>query len=170
MVYKYLAVILLTSAWAGAADFVTGQAARAVFGQQTFTAQDIETPCQGSNSYNCANPGPYVLGAAGGVAFANDTVFVADSSRINASPVLNRIVMYTGISTFLRPPDQPVPNYSAHGFVRCPLCIGTTLVDLNTIVLGGYPAVSSLPGGVFPDYVGYGITAKSFRTPTALAT
>ena len=39
---KYLAVFLLCSALAGAADFITGQAARAIFGQQTFTAQDLQ--------------------------------------------------------------------------------------------------------------------------------
>src|SRR5579884_1950785 len=142
---KCFAGFLLASTLVGAQQFITGQAARAVFGQQTFTAQDIETPCANGNTVNCNNPGPYVLGAAGGVAFANNTLFVADSSRVSAAPVLNRVIIYTGISQFLNAPTQPVPNYSAHGFVRCPLCIGTVLTDLNTFTLGGYPATSSLP-------------------------
>ena len=167
---KFLPVLLLASALAGGADFTTGQAARAIFGQQTFTAQDIQTPCQNGNTINCQVPTPYVIGAVGGVAYANDTLFVTDSSRVSAAPLLNRVLIYTGISTYLKAPTAPVsipgPNY-----VRCPLCIGTTDTSLNVKTLGGFPAAVSVPANTpLPDYVDYGITAQSFRTPTAVAT
>src|SRR6266567_7042357 len=108
MMKKYLAVILSASAMAAAADFITGQAARAVFGQQTFTALDIETPCQNGNTINCLPPTPFVLGGASGVAYANDTLFVADANRIGAAPALHRVMMYTSISQKLPKPTDPV--------------------------------------------------------------
>src|SRR5438046_987222 len=108
MMKKYFALVLLASAAAPAADFITGQAARAVFGQQTFTAQDIETPCLPPNTYNCLPPTPYVLGGVSGVAYANDTLFVADANRIGASPALNRVLIYNRISKSLTDPTLPV--------------------------------------------------------------
>src|ERR1700737_3543105 len=146
---KYLALFLLGSALAGAADFVTGQAARAIFGQQTFTAQDIQSPCQGANVYNCQQPTPSGLGAVGGVAYANNTLFITDSSRVSATPTLNRVLIYTGLSQGLPGPTQSV-NVSGPNFIRCPLCIGTTDTALNTKTLGGGPKEPR-------DYVNYGI-------------
>jgi uncharacterized protein (TIGR03437 family) len=160
---KYLALFLLGSALAGAADFVTGQAARAIFGQQTFTAQDIQSPCQGTNTYNCQPPTPYVLGAVGGVAYANDTLFLTDSSRVSATPVLNRVLIYTGLSGTLKPPTESVNPPPGPNFVRCPLCIGTTDTALNTKTLGGGPKDPR-------DFVNYGISSTAFRTPTSVAT
>ena len=52
-------------------DFIDGQAARLVIGQSTFTSQD-------------SNSSDTVLGAASGLAFAGDTLFVADSNRVTA--------------------------------------------------------------------------------------
>lgn len=171
---KYFGVFLLCSALATAADFTTGQAARAVFGQQTFTAQDIDT-LQTTGGLVCGQqlcrPTPYILGGAGGVAYANNTLFVADSNRVNATPLYNRILIYKNISDRLPAPSQSFNPPTEHGFVRCPLCIGTTLTDLVVKVLGGFPAVKSLPANMpLPDYSDYGITSQSFRTPTAVAT
>jgi len=158
MMKKYLALILSASAMAAAADFVTGQAARAVFGQQTFTAQDIETPCVAPNTINCLSPTQFVMGGASGVAYANDTLFVADANRIGALPALQRVLIYTTISQALPKPTDPVVPPNGPNFVRCPLCLGNALTPLNTLILGT------------PDYTNYGITATAFRTPTAIAT
>lgn len=68
--------LLLLFVFAGlnrAADFTTGQAARAVIGQYTFTAQST-------------TPGQQVVGAVGGLAYANGTLFVADSSPLGTTP------------------------------------------------------------------------------------
>ena len=157
MMKKYLAVVLLASAPAGAADFITSQAARAVFGQQTFTALDIETPCVAPNTINCLSPTQFVMGGAAGVAYANDTLFVADANRVGALPSLQRVLIYTSISQMLPKPGDPVVPPSGPNFVRCPLCLGSSLTPLNTVILGT------------PDYTNFGITATSFRTPTAVA-
>ena len=72
---KYTALLALF-AFGGlirAADFTSGQAARAVIGQYTFTAQDT-------------TPGQQVVGSVGGLAWANGTLFVADSSPLGATP------------------------------------------------------------------------------------
>src|ERR1051326_2336516 len=159
---KYFVVFLLGSALAGAADFVTGQAARAIFGQQTFTAQDIQPPCQGTNTFNCTPPTAFILGAVGGIAYANNTLFVTDSTRVSASPLLNRVVIYTSISDALPPPTTSI-NVPGPNFVRCPLCLGTTDTALHTKLLGGN-------GKNPPDYVNYYLSATAFRTPTAVAT
>jgi hypothetical protein len=66
---KYLSVIFLCAAAGSAADFTTGQAARLVIGQSTFTTQD-------------ANSSDTVLGAASGLAYAADTLFVAVSKPV----------------------------------------------------------------------------------------
>src|SRR5579872_1524671 len=158
MMKKYLAAILLISLTASAQNFMTGQAARAVFGQQTFTAQDIETPCVAPNTINCLEPTPFVMGGASGVAYANNTLFVADANRLGALPALQRVLIYNNVSGALNGPAAPVVPPQGPNFVRCPLCLGTSLTPLSTVVLGT------------PDYTNYGITSSAFRDPTAIAT
>ena len=72
---KFLSVIILSAAtlFAQSADLTTGQAARLVISQPTFTAQD-------------SNSSDVVIGAASGIAFAADTLFIADSNRVGAFP------------------------------------------------------------------------------------
>jgi hypothetical protein len=120
-----------------AADFVTGQAARFLIGQETFTRQFPGTS-------------QAVLGAASGLAYANDTLFVADSSRIQAFPQNNRVMIYRNLSQRLpRPTDQILYK------TRCNVCI--TEADL---VLGQ------------PDFSknDVGLSQTGMRTPTAVAT
>src|SRR5258708_23134507 len=64
---------------ASAGNFVTGQGARLVLGQTNFTSQ---TPGASDT----------LLGGAGGLAFAGDTLFVADSNRVGFTPVNNRVL------------------------------------------------------------------------------
>lgn len=174
MMKKYLVAFLLASWCLPAADFTNGQAARAVFGQQTFTAQDQDSSLTGGGPIcgtQLCTPTPYILGAAGGVAYANNMLFVADANKVNATPVYNRVLIYTDISNFLPPPTQSINDVSGPNFVRCPLCIGSTLTALNTLTLGGYPASKSIAAGTpLPDYSDYGITNNAFRTPAGVAT
>jgi hypothetical protein len=70
---KYCAFFSL---WAGVGlsqGYVTYQAARLVIGQTTFTSQNSGT----TNS---------LLGSASGIAFAANTLFVADSNRLGLTP------------------------------------------------------------------------------------
>ncbi|MDX2267250.1 MAG: hypothetical protein NW208_04035 [Bryobacter sp.] len=96
-----------------AQEFFTGQAARLIIGQKSFTAQ-----FPGSDAE--------ILGAAGGIAFAGNKLFVADASRIGAFPANNRVVIFDNLSSFVLPPDQQLPQGP-----RCPACVGK-----GTVVLG----------------------------------
>jgi uncharacterized protein (TIGR03437 family) len=96
-----------------AADFNTGQAARALIGQPQFTRQD-------------ATPSDTVIGSASGVAFANNTLFVADSNHIGASPSDNRVLIFNNISDALKDPTAQW-DYTQ----RCPVCVGQANVVLG---------------------------------------
>src|ERR1035441_934865 len=67
-----------------------------------------------------------ILGAASGIAYAGDTLFVADSNRVGASPTNHRVLLYQNLSGMLpRPTDSLI--YSS----KCPVCVGQA-----TLVLG----------------------------------
>ena len=96
-----------------AADFTTGQAARLVVGQTTFTSQD-------------PNSSDTIVGGVSGLAYAADTLFVADSNRVGAAPSNNRVLVFGGLSSQLPSPTAPLP-YDR----KCPVCLGQA-----TAVLG----------------------------------
>jgi hypothetical protein len=109
---KYLPAILLPSllvcAAASGADFITGQGARLIIGQSTFTSA---LPLTTERN----------LGAAGGVAYANNTLFIADSSRFSGTtPQNRRVLIYTNIGSKLPGPQDPIPV----DISRCPVCTG----------------------------------------------
>ncbi len=112
---KFCAFLVLFAASAMAGDFVTGQAARLVIGQPTFTAQ---------------NPGASdtLIGATGGLAYTNNMLFVADDNRIAATPSNSRVLIYGGLSTNL---PQPTGTIQTPGYTRCTICSGQA-----TVVLG----------------------------------
>ncbi|HUK19122.1 MAG TPA: hypothetical protein VLW65_22025 [Bryobacteraceae bacterium] len=135
---KCIPIILICAAAACAADFATGQAARAVIGQQTFTTAD-------PNSSNT------VIGAAGGIAYAANTLFVADDNRLDAAPANNRILLFQNLSDMLPAPTAELPYNT-----KCPVCVGQA-----TLVLGQ------------PDFntttVNIAATQNDMREPTAVA-
>ncbi len=140
---KYLSFLVLFPALASAADFTTGQAARMVIGQTTFTASQSTGTASAS-----------LLGAVGGIAYANDTLFVVDGNRVQATPVQNRVLIYRNISGFARRPTDDIQQGG-----RCPVCAGPDTKSAD-VVLGQ------------PDFVqtATSLTAAGFRTPTAIAT
>ena len=135
---KCIPVIIFCSAALYGADFVNGQAARAVIGQVTFTTAD-------PNSSNT------VLGAANGIAYAANTLFVADSNIFGAAPVDNRVLMYQNLSSQLPGVAAELPYLTT-----CPVCVGTA-----NLVLGQ------------PDFltntVEVGASRNNLRLPTAVA-
>jgi uncharacterized protein (TIGR03437 family) len=135
---KCISVFLACAAAACAADFTTGQAARLVVGQPSFTAQDT-------------NSSDTVIGAASGLAYAADTLFVADSNRVGASPINHRVLLFKNLSTTLPPPSAELANTSV-----CPVCVGQASVVL------GQPdfttTTENVPG-----------TPNGLRLPTAVA-
>jgi uncharacterized protein (TIGR03437 family) len=136
---RCISVLLLAGAAASAQNFTTGQAARAVIGQETFTAQS-------------SSSSDTVLGAAGGVAYANDTLFVADSNRVQASPVNHRVLLFRNLSGQL-----PAPNAQLTYNTKCPVCLGKA-----TLVLG-QPDLTTTTENI-------PATQNGLRSPTAVAT
>ncbi len=121
-----------------AADYVTGQSARAVIGQTTFTASDDTI----SSS---------TLGGAGGIAYFNNMLFVADANRVGAAPLNHRLLIYRNLLQQIPGPSDQIGISGA----RCPLCGGQA-----STVLGQ------------PDFVtaNINVTRTGFRLPTAVAT
>ncbi len=119
---------------AGPADrgpvWVTNQGARLVIGQESFTRQD---PRSSRN----------VLGAAQGVAYAGNRLFVADGNRLGALPVNNRILIYENVAGFVPPPEQLLPQRGP-----CPACVG-----LPDTVLG-QPDFDATASSDLPDTPG----------------
>src|SRR5258708_32348918 len=73
---KHFCVFFLLAAVSMAADFTTAQAARAVVGQATFTAA-------------LAGASHTLIGAAPGLAYTTDALFVADRHRDSSTPLTN---------------------------------------------------------------------------------
>src|SRR5271157_1832941 len=135
---KGISAFFLLAASGFAADFITGQAARLVIGQQSFTAAD-------PNSTNT------IIGAASGIAYAADRLFVADANRIGAAPSNHRVLIFNNVSgTFPRPTDEL--QYSS----KCPICVGTASVVL------GQPDFTTNTENIAP-------TQTDLRLPTAVA-
>jgi uncharacterized protein (TIGR03437 family) len=116
---KYCAALSLCAGLALPGDFITGQAARAIIGQTTFTSQ---------NNGGVSGSGPAsdtVVGAVSGLAYANGILFVTDANRLGLLPVNNRVLMYNVQSNV--PPLLPVlPDNS-----RCPVCNSQASVVLG---------------------------------------
>jgi hypothetical protein len=95
-----------------AAEFITGQGARLVIGQTTFTNQESGTSAT-------------VLGGVGGVAVANGRLFAVDANRLNQTPINNRVVIFD-TTGFPKPTDEIQPYIA-----RCPVCVGQANVVLG---------------------------------------
>lgn len=112
---KWTAFLLAAGAiCAPAQQFFTGQAARLVIGQKPFTAQEPGTSER-------------LLGSIGGVAYAGDTLVVADSNKLGGTPQNHRILIYRNVGGFVpgRKSEFPQEDY------RCPACVGEANVVLG---------------------------------------
>jgi hypothetical protein len=139
---KFFAVFLLVVSAGFSADFMTGQGARFVFGQNTFSAQE-----SGASSSR--------FGAVGGVAYANNMLIVADSNRIGADPFNHRVLIFSDLAASLPRPTDVLPDVSI-----CNVCGATATVVLGQpdFTTTGYtlpPASTSLrsPTAVASDGV-----------------
>jgi hypothetical protein len=135
---KCISVIILCAAAMSAADFTNGQAARLVIGQTTFTSQD-------------PNSSDTIIGGLSGLAYAADTLFVADSNQIGSAPSNNRVLLFGSLSSQLPNPTAKLP-YDR----KCPVCVGQA-----TVVLGQ------------PDFTttteNLAASQNNLRQPTAVA-
>src|SRR5579883_804376 len=96
---KYCALFSLCAGVGFAGQFVTGQAARLVIGQTTFTSQ----------SFGASDT---LLGGAGGIAFGADTLFVADSNRVGFTPLNNRVLVFQHLSQMMPGPLSTIAPYT----------------------------------------------------------
>jgi uncharacterized protein (TIGR03437 family) len=120
---RICALFSLCAGIALGADFVTGQAARLIIGQTVPTGQ-------------APGASQTLLGAAGGVAFAGNTLFVADSNTAGYTPTNNRVLLFNQAS-------QQLPSATADLGIftgRCPICVGTA-----SVVIGQPDFVSTNP-------------------------
>lgn len=137
---KCISVLLASAAvlCAQNTDFTTGQAARLVIGQTTFTSQD-------------PNSSDTIVGGVSGIAFAADTLFVADSNRVGAGPLNHRVLLYKGASSMFPSPGAELTNDR-----KCPVCLGAA-----TLVLG-QPDFTTTTEHITAN-------SSSLRLPTAVA-
>jgi len=133
-----LLCVFLVCVAACMAQFTHGQAARAVIGQQWFTAA-VDGASQ------------TLIGAPSGLAYANNTLFVADSNRVSAAPINNRVLVYRNITSQFPEQSATPPNQGA----RCPVCGG-----LASTVVGQPNFTATDPAA----------TQAGLSLPTAVAT
>ena len=139
--FKYLTFLTLCAGMSCAANFMTGQAARAVIGQPYFTAQNSGV----SNT---------VFGGIGGLAYANNTLFATDANRLGLLPNNNRVLIFNNLGQLLPPADADIEPYMG----RCPMCGGQASVVL------GQPDFITGPPTTLPA-----ASASNMRLPTAVA-
>ncbi len=138
----FAALIAAISTCASAADFVNGQSARMVIGQPTFPAQ-------------VAGASNVLLGAAGGVAYGGNMLFVADANRIGPAPLNNRVMVYENISQ-----KFPGPGDKLSAGPRCPVCTADPTVPRPADIVLGQPDFNTTLSNV---------TQNGMRLPTAVA-
>src|SRR6266704_3257634 len=110
---KSIILVLLAAVVAPAAEFSTGQAARLVIGQRTFTEA-----MQGAQQD--------LVGGVSGIAYAGDMLFVVDANRVGAAPVNQRVLIFKSVSSsFPKPTDELFYDRP------CPVCLGTADVVLG---------------------------------------
>lgn len=143
VLFPAIAAILATGAFAG--DYVTGQAARMIIGQATFTDQYPGTSER-------------LLGAAGGVAFAADTLIIADSSRFTGlTPQNRRVLIYKNASQKLPGATTQIPVFLS----RCPVCTARNDFPYTFDLVLGQPDFTKNDPAV---------SQTGMRLPTAVAT
>jgi hypothetical protein len=149
---KYCVFLPLCAGLALSADFITGQAARLVIGQVTFTSQQF-------GATNTA------IGSVGGLAFANNTLFVTDANRLGLLPINHRVLMFGNMSN-LPQPTAPIPAFTS----RCPVCVGVASnvlgqpnFDPKSVLPSRTATGMNLPLGVASDgvHVAVADTAKN---------
>lgn len=138
---KQICVFFLSAIAAFSADFVTGQAARLVIGQPTFTAEQ-----QGADQG--------LVGGVSGLAYLNDMLFVADSNRVAANPDNNRVLIFKNLSQVLPTPTDDL-DARFPDFARCRVCAGAADVVLGQADFQG---------------TAFSLSRTGLRTPTAVAT
>ncbi len=104
--------------------FHQGQGARFVIGQPRFDAQATVPIDVNDNTLKASRS---ILGAAGGVAYFDGRLIIAEGNRVAAEPVNHRVGVYT-LSSFLPEPTAKFPQGDPR---RCRVCGGEPDVVLG---------------------------------------
>ncbi|MFN7995485.1 MAG: hypothetical protein U0Q18_17880 [Bryobacteraceae bacterium] len=156
-------LFLAANTFAASIGFSTGQAARLVIGQPRFDSES-------------ATATQTIVGAVSGVAYANNTLFIADSNLIGALPVNNRVLVYRYLLNNQLPPLDAELVYNK----VCPACVGVADVVLGQpdyLTTTPIPCIqptssgTTVPPGtlVCPTNAPTVPQATGMRTPTAVA-
>ncbi len=154
---KFTAVCFFLFAAAGvqAQNFVNGQAARAEFGQNTFT-------------FVGAIPNQTILGGLSGLAWANGILYVADSNEQGIYPQDNRVVMFN--TNLVPAPTADITHAYNYSPYPCTVCAFPATYELGQpSFANGQPFNSSNPNS-FPQGLDNNPANSNMRTPTAVAT
>ncbi len=156
------AAVLSAPCWGG--DFLTGQAARAVIGQPFFNAQNAgaasTTPAPAGGPRRPRRPASRLgtpitlLGAASGLAYVNNTLFVVDDNHLGFTPNNSRVLIYPNINQTIPEATAEIPPQSG----RCPVCGGTAAV-----VVGQPDFVTTTTTPTVP------VSSSNLHLPTAVA-
>jgi len=164
---KYLAATILSAGVLSAQGFLTGQSARAEFGQDNFTAQAADQQVETDVTLNEESH----LGGVSGLAYANGLLFVVDSNRLGATPLDNRIMVYPTAAIPLRTAEltqDTVLSPCAVCAVQPNFALG--LHDATDDPVSNPNAPSGTNGPFHPLWMVSGITQNGFNEPTAIAT
>jgi uncharacterized protein (TIGR03437 family) len=130
--------LLCASGFSQTPGFNTGQAARLVVGQNTFTTGDFGATNQ-------------LLGSPSGVAYANGTLWVADANRLGALPNNNRVLQFNDASTYPTPTQSPAVPGSTCGVCRGKASLVLGQPDFISSSLSLTQGGMRAPGGVATD-------------------
>ncbi len=160
--YTAIFVFLLSAFGLRAQNFVNGQAARAEFGQYTFTFGGA-TPGTVQTI-----PSQQILGGASGLAWANGTLFVADSNRVGAVPQDNRVIMFN--TNMIPAPTADLTNAHSYSTFQCNLCAFPAYLQVGQSGFGAAMQGTSATPDAFPAGLNNTATTSNMQTPTAVAT
>ena len=164
---KYLAAMILSVGVLSAQGFLTGQSARAEFGQDNFTAQASDQQVATDVTVNEESH----LGGISGLAYANGLLFVVDSNRLGSTPQDNRVMVYPTLAI----PPRTAELTQDTVLSPCAVCavqpnFALGLHDDVDDPASNPNAAAGTTGPFHPLWMASGITQNGFNEPTAVAT
>ncbi len=159
--YTAVSIFLLFAFSLRAQNFVSGQAARAEFGQYTFTFGGA-TPGTVQTI-----PNQQILGGASGLAWANGVLYVADSNRVAAVPQDNRVLMFD--TNLIPSPTADLTNAKSYSTFQCNLCAFPAFLQVGQSGFGAAQQGTTASPDAFPPGLNNTATTSNMQTPTAVA-
>jgi uncharacterized protein (TIGR03437 family) len=163
--YTTISVLLFSAFSLHAQNFIDGQAARAELGQYTFTFGGV-SPGSTPGTFQIL-PNQQIFGAMSGLAWANGTLYIADSNRLALIPEDNRVLMVP--TNQIPGPYVDLTNASSFSIYQCNLC---AFPASNQVGQPGFGALNQ-PSPSSPDAFPIGLNntqpTSNMRSPTAVA-